>query len=76
MTRLDKERRLVANQVKKFERTAREIHEMADKLHKKMEQVHLETFATRERARTAREHAEAKSSDARKLIASRPRKAS
>lgn len=36
MTKLGKERRLVADRVKKFEKTAHEIHEMADKLHKKM----------------------------------------
>ena len=76
MTKLDKERRLVADQVKRFEKTTREIHDLADRLHRKMEKVHLETVATRERARVAREHAEAKSTDARKLIASRPRKAS
>lgn len=75
MTKLEKERRLVVDQVKKFEKTTREIHELANKLHKKMEKVHLQTAATRERTRTAREHAEAKSTDAQKLIASRPRKA-
>lgn len=74
MTKLDKERRLVADRVKKFEKTAREIHDMADKLHKKMEKLHLESIATRERARTARENAEARSTDARKAVSKKDRK--
>lgn len=54
MTKLDKERKLIADRVKKFEQTTREIREMADTLHKKMEQLHLETIATRGRAAAAR----------------------
>ena len=76
MTKLEKERRLVADRGKKFEKTAHEIHEMADKLHKKMEKLHVETIATRERARTARENAEASSHGARKIVAARSRKVS
>ena len=76
MTKLDKERRLVADRVKKFEKTAHEIHVMADKLHKKMQQIHLETVATRDRARAAREQAESRSAAARKIAAKRDRKVS
>jgi hypothetical protein len=47
---------------------------MADKLHKKMEELHLETVGARERARTAREQAELKGTAARKLSAKRERK--
>lgn len=74
MTKLDKERRLVADRVKKFEKTAHEIHQMADKLHKKMEELHVETIATRERARRAREQAELQGTAARKLSTKRERK--
>lgn len=73
MTKLDKDRRLVAERIKKFEKTAQDIHEMADKLHHKIEKLHLETIATRERARSAREHAESKTRT-RKRIVARPRK--
>jgi hypothetical protein len=76
VTNLDKERRLVADRVKKFEKTAHEIHEMADKLHKKMEQLHLETIATRDRARVAREKAESPSTEAQKISVKRHRKVS
>jgi hypothetical protein len=75
VTKLDKERRIVADRVKKFEKTAHEIHQMADKLHKKMEELHLETVGTRERARKAREQ-ELKGTAARKLSAKRERKVS
>ena len=74
MTKLDKERRLVADRVKKFEKTAHEIHQMADKLHKKMEELHVETIAPRERARRAREQAELQGTAARKLSTKRERK--
>lgn len=73
-TQLENQRRLVVARVKKFEKTAHEIHDMADKLHKKMEKLHLDTIATRNRARTARENAEAKSKGAQKLTAPRSRK--
>ncbi len=76
MTKLDKERKVIAARVKKFEQTTHEIHEMADQLHKKMEQLHLETVATRERARTARKRTEATSADARKAATRRDRKVS
>jgi hypothetical protein len=76
VTKLDKERRMVADRVKKFEKTAHEIHQMADKLHKKMKEIHLETIDTRERARKAREQAELKGTAARKLVAKRERKVS
>jgi hypothetical protein len=56
--KLDKERKEVAIRVKKFEEAAREIRDLADKLHHKMEQLHLETIATRERARAARLNAQ------------------
>jgi hypothetical protein len=76
VTKLDKERRIVADRVKKFEKTAHEIHQMADKLHKKMEELHLETVATRERARKAREEAELRGTAAQKLSAKKERKVS
>jgi len=56
--KLDKDRRIVAEQVKRFEQAARDIQALADKLHKKMQVMHLETVAVRERARAARESAE------------------
>jgi len=71
VAKLDKERRLVAERVKKFEKTAHEIHVMADKLHKKMEKLHRETIATRERARKAREQAHAKGTEAKKVAGGR-----
>lgn len=55
---LDENRKLVADRVKKFEQAAHEIHELADKMNKKMEELHMETVATRDRARAAREQAE------------------
>ena len=64
MAKLDKERRLVAERVKKFEKTAHEIHVMADKLHKKMEKLHRETIATR---------AHAKGTEAKKVAGGRDR---
>ena len=76
MTKLDKERRIVADRVKKFEKTAHEIHQMADELHKKMEELHLETIATQGRARTPRKQAELKGTAARKLSARREREVS
>jgi len=72
VAKLDKERRLVAERVKKFEKTAHEIHVMADKLHK-MEKLHRETIATRERARKAREQAHAKGTEAKKVAGGRDR---
>lgn len=74
MSKLDKQSRLVADRVKKFEKTAHEIHQMADELHKKMEKLHLETIATRERARTARQNVQGESKGTRKLVAVKPRK--
>jgi hypothetical protein len=49
---------------------------MADELHKKMEELHLETIATQGRARTARKQAELKGTAARKLSARREREVS
>lgn len=74
MTKLDKERKLIADRVKKFEQTTREIREMADTLHKKMEQLHLETIATRGRAAAARKRAGAAGTHARKTPKGRDRK--
>ena len=74
MTKLDKERKVIAERVKKFEQTTREIREMANTLHKKMEQLHLETAATRERARAARKPAEVTGTHARKTAKGRDRK--
>ncbi len=76
MTKQDQERRLVADRVKKFEKTAREIHDMADTLHKKMEKLHLDTIATRERARAAREHAGRNSKKVRQSVPAKLRKIS
>jgi hypothetical protein len=76
VTKLDKERTLVAERIKKFEKTAHEIHVMADKLHKKMEKLHRDTIATRERARRVREQARAKGTEAKKVARGRDRKAS
>jgi hypothetical protein len=45
MSRLDDNRKIVADGVKKFEKRGQEIHTMADKLHKKMEQLHREGAA-------------------------------
>ncbi len=75
MTKLDKERKVIAARVKQFEQTTHQIHEMADTLHKKMEQLHLETAATRERARAARKRAEARGPGARNARRRRDRKA-
>lgn len=68
MSKLDKQRRVVLESVKKFDKDSQEIHAMAKKLHRRIEELHRETIATRERARAAREKAEAKSADARKAI--------
>lgn len=67
MTKLDEERRIVADRVKKFEQTAHEISRMADKLHQKMEKLHLEGIATRGRARTTPKRAGRRGTAARKL---------
>ena len=59
MSRLDENRKIVAESVRKFEKRAQEIHALADKLHQKMEKLHMETTATRERARATRKRAQA-----------------
>lgn len=75
MSKLDKQRRMVVESLKQFDRNSQEIHAMADKLHRRMQELHLETIAIRERARAARKSAEAKSQDAVKVIRAKPRKA-
>lgn len=40
--------------MKQFEKATQELHHLADELRKRMEQLHLKTIATRERARAAR----------------------
>lgn len=76
MTKRDKESRLVADRLKKFEKTAHEIHQMAEQLHKKMEKLHLEALATRDRARSARQNEQAESKGTRNLQGVKRRKVS
>ena len=74
MSRLDENRKMVADGVKRFEKKAQEIRTMADKLHKKMEQLHREAVAIRERARATRKNAEFATAQDRKRSGSQPRK--
>lgn len=53
MASLDKNRKQIADRITEFEKTTEKLHAMADKLHKKTEQLRLETIATRERSRVA-----------------------
>ena len=56
---LDENRRIAAEWIKKFEKRASENHALADKLHKKMEKLHIDTAATRERACATRKRVQA-----------------
>ncbi len=76
MTKLDKQSRLVADRLKKFETTAHEIHQMAQQLHKKMEKLHREAIATRDRSGTARQNTQAESNGTRNVLAMKRHKAS
>jgi hypothetical protein len=60
----------VADEAKKSEQKAHKIHAIADELHKKMEKLHMETIATRERAQAALKKRDARKSQAKKAFAS------
>ena len=77
MTKLDENRKQVSDQIKKFEKTAQEIHKLADKMHKKMMQkLHREAAATREHARAVRKRAEPSPETRRTLLVDTSKKPS
>ena len=76
MSRLDENRKIVADGLKKFEKRAKEIHTMADTLHKKMEQLHMEFVVIKERARATRKNAESATAQDRNTIRKQIRKTS
>jgi len=51
---LEKNRKIVAERVKKFEEAAEEIRHLTDTLHRKMEQLHLDSVEIRKHTRAAR----------------------
>ena len=51
----------IARQLEKFERAAHELRELADKVHRKTEEMHMEAHATRVRARAVGKKAEGRS---------------
>lgn len=69
MTKLDQKRRLVGEEVKKFEQAAREIHELAGTMHKKIQELHVQTMATRKRAQAVREQARSRGNEDRQTVA-------
>ena len=74
MSRLDENRKIVADGLKKFENRAQEMHTMADKLHMKVEQLHMEAVAIRERARGTRKNTESATAQDRERSGSKSRK--
>ena len=72
MSRLGENRKIAADGVKQFENPG--IHTMADQLHKKMEQLHMEAVALKERARATCKKAEFVTALDRKRSGSKIRK--